>query len=92
MVPHEQIQWVDDRGRPLVRLAEAARRAGVTVNQLQYYLYMQVVQTEYSSEAGQRLFGARDIQRVRMVRELNESGYPLREIREIFMAKRDGRK
>ena len=92
MTPHEQTQWTDHRGRALVRLAEAAKRAGVSANQLQYYLYMGVIEPEYFSDAGQRLFGTQDIKRVRLVKELNDSGYPLREIREIFMEKRDGRK
>ena len=68
-----------------VRLSEAAEQAGVTVSQLQYYLYMGVVQASMLSGGRQRLFDRRAIQRVRMVHLLNRSGYPLREIREIFM-------
>lgn len=75
----------------LVRLGEAARRAGVTVNQLQYYLYMEVAKATGESASGQRLFDARAIKRIRMVKLLNESGYPLREIREIFRLGRPSR-
>jgi len=69
----------------LVRFGDAARRAGVTPAQLQYYCYMKVVEPTGVSEAGQRLFDSRAIRRVRMVKMLNDGGYPLREIREIFM-------
>ncbi len=76
-------------GEPLeegrVRLGEAARRAGVTVAQLQYYCYMQVVEPTALTRSGQRLFDARAIRRIRMVKMLNDGGYPLREIREVFM-------
>lgn len=70
---------------PMVRFGEAARAAGVTESQLQYYLYMQVAEPSATSEAGQRLFSPAAIKRIRMIKLLNDSGYPLREIREIFM-------
>ncbi len=72
-----------------VRFGEAARLAGVTAAQLQYYCYMQVVEPSALSPSGQRLFDARTIRRIRMVKMLNDGGYPLREIREIFMDRDD---
>jgi len=69
----------------MVRLGEAARLAGVTDNQLQYYLYMGVAAASATTDAGQRRFSPAAIKRIRMIKLLNESGYPLREIREIFM-------
>jgi DNA-binding transcriptional MerR regulator len=69
----------------LVRLGAAARRGGVTPAQLQYYCYMEVVAPAQLSASGQRLFDTRAIRRIRMVKMLNDGGYPLREIREIFM-------
>jgi DNA-binding transcriptional MerR regulator len=74
-----------------MRIGDAAAAAGISTNQLQYYVYMHVVLPSHRSATGQRLFDRYDIQRIRMVRLLNESGYPLREIREIFMEHRDGR-
>jgi DNA-binding transcriptional MerR regulator len=69
----------------LYRFGEAAKMAGVSPNQLQYYLYMQVAEHSAESDAGQRLFSPAAIKRIRMIKLLNDSGYPLREIREIFM-------
>ncbi len=69
----------------LVRLSDAAKAAGVTVAQLSYYLQVGVVGPTQLSEAGQRLFDDRAVKRIAMVRMLNDGGYGLREIREIFM-------
>jgi len=79
-------------GEGLVRLGDAARRGGVTPAQLQYYCYMQVVEPARLSPSGQRLFDTRAVRRIRMVKMLNDGGYPLREIREIFMAGRARRR
>jgi DNA-binding transcriptional MerR regulator len=46
---------------------------------------MQVAEHSAESDAGQRLFSPAAIKRIRMIKLLNDSGYPLREIREIFM-------
>ncbi len=72
----------------LRRLSAAAAASGVSPAQLQHYCYMQVIRPRHHSEAGQRLFDAADVKRIRMVKLLNDSGYPLREIREIFIERR----
>lgn len=66
------------------RLSEAAARAGVTVAQLEYYLMCGLVEPSGRSAGEQRLFDDEAVRRVRVVRLLNASGYPLRAIREIF--------
>ena len=72
----------------MMRLSDAAEAAGVTVAQLSYYLQAGVVEPTKLSEGGQRLFDDRAIKRIAMVRMLNDGGYGLREIREIFMSGR----
>jgi len=69
----------------MVRLGEAARNGGVTVAQLEYYLMVGLVAPTKLSLGRQRLFDRRTIKRIRMIRLLNESGYTLRDIREIFV-------
>lgn len=44
------------------------------------------------SPSGRRLFDAKAVERIRLVRKLNESGYPLRAIRELFMQGRVDKK
>ncbi len=68
----------------VVRLGEAARIAGVTVQQLQYYLLLGVVESSGASEGRQRFFDRQAIRQIRLVKLLNTSGYALNEIRDIF--------
>ena len=37
------------------------------------------------TETGRRLFDNKAIERIKLIRKLNDSGYPLRAIRELFM-------
>jgi len=37
------------------------------------------------SATGRRLFDQQAIERIRLIKRLNDSGYPLRAIRELFM-------
>jgi DNA-binding transcriptional MerR regulator len=41
------------------------------------------------SETGRRLFDQKSIERVKLVKKLNESGYTLRAIRELFIEGRN---
>ena len=69
----------------MVRTGEAARLAGISAQQLNYYMMVGIVEAADHTDAGQRLFDHNSIRRIRMIRALNRSGYPLREIKEIFM-------
>ena len=69
----------------MMRIGEAAHAAGVTTQQLQYYLMLGVVEPADISSGRQRLFDRHTINRIKLVRLLNRSGYGLREIREIFV-------
>jgi MerR family Zn(II)-responsive transcriptional regulator of zntA len=69
----------------LLRIAEAAKEAGVTKQSLQYYLMVGLIEPTRRSASRQQLFDDKAIERIRLVKKLNDSGYPLREIREIFL-------
>ncbi len=69
----------------LLRLSQAARAAGVTRQTLQYYLMIGLVEPAQYGRGGHRLFDEKSVERVKLVKKLNDSGYPLREIREIFL-------
>ena len=71
----------------MMRLGEAARVAGVSTQQLQYYLMLGVVEPSRLSDGKQRLFNHRAIERIKLVSLMNRSGYGLREIREIFLTR-----
>ncbi len=66
-------------------IGAAAKKAGVSRQSLQYYLMVGLLEPGKVTTTGRRLFGERDIERVRLIKKLNESGYPLRAIRELFL-------
>ena len=74
----------------LVRIGQAAEAAGVSKQSVQYYLMVGLLEPTGHSPGGQQLFDGKAIERVRLIKKLNESGYPLREIREIFLRREQG--
>jgi len=70
---------------PLMRIGRAAKAAGISRQTLQYYLMVGLIEPSERSPAGQQLFNQKLIERIRLIKKLNDSGYPLREIREIFL-------
>ena len=71
----------------LVRIGAAAQKAGISRQALQYYVMLGLVKPAGKSPAGQRLFDKESINRIKLIRKLNRSGYTLRDIREIFLAR-----
>jgi len=70
---------------PLLSIGEAAKKAGVSRQSLQYYLMVGLLEPAQVATSGRRLFDAKGVERIRLIKKLNESGYPLRAIRELFM-------
>lgn len=75
----------DTDGTTLLSIGKAAQQAGVSKQSLQYYLMVGLLEPTQVTASGRRLFDAAAIERIRLVRKLNQSGYPLRAIRELFM-------
>ncbi len=71
----------------LVRIGAAAKKAAISRQTLQYYVMLGLVKPAAKSPAGQRLFDTEAINRIKLIRKLNRSGYTLRDIREIFLAR-----
>lgn len=71
--------------KKLVQIGQAAEKAGVSRQSLQYYLMLGLLQPAEISPAGRRLFDDAAIDRIKLIKRLNKSGYPLRAIRELFM-------
>jgi DNA-binding transcriptional MerR regulator len=69
----------------LVFIGQAAEKAGVSRQSLQYYLMVGLLEPTQVTPTGRRLFDARAVERIRLIKRLNDSGYPLRAIRELFM-------
>jgi DNA-binding transcriptional MerR regulator len=69
----------------LVAIGKAAKNAGVSRQSVQYYLMVGLLEPSEVSKTGRRLFDDKSIERIKLIKRLNESGYPLREIRELFL-------
>ncbi len=69
----------------LVSIGRAAEKAGVSRQSLQYYLMVGLLEPTEVTPTGRRLFDHKAIDQIRLIKKLNESGYPLRAIRDLFM-------
>jgi DNA-binding transcriptional MerR regulator len=73
----------------LFSIGPTAEQAGVSRQSLQYYLMLGLMEPTQVSSTGRRLFDKAAVDRIKLIKKLNESGYPLRAIRELFLEKRD---
>ena len=69
----------------LVSIGQAAKKAGISRQSVQYYLMVGLLEPTKVTLTGRRLFDAKAVERIRLNRRLNDGGYPLRAIRELFM-------
>lgn len=69
----------------LMSIGRAAEKAGVSRQSLQYYLMVGLLEPTQVTPTGRRLFDGKSVERIRLIKKLNDSGYPLRAIRELFM-------
>ena len=68
----------------LVSIGAAAKLADVSRQSLQYYLMIGLLEPAKITQTGRRLFDRKTIERVKLIKKLNKTGYPLRAIRELF--------
>ena len=66
-------------------IGSAAKKAGISRQTLQYYLMLGLLEPTEITPTGRRLFGEKSIERIKLIKKLNDSGYPLRAIRELFL-------
>ena len=67
-----------------MQIGAAAKMAGVSRQSLQYYLMIGLLEPVSVTETGRRLFDKQSVERIKLIKKLNKSGYPLRAIRELF--------
>jgi DNA-binding transcriptional MerR regulator len=73
------------RKNKLEPIGAAAKRAGISRQSLQYYLMVGLLEATEITPTGRRLFDAKSIERIKLIKKLSDSGYPLRAIRELFL-------
>jgi len=68
----------------LMSVGVAAKKAGVSRQSLQYYLMLGLLEPVEITSTGRRLFDQKTVGKIRLIKKLNDSGYTLRAIRELF--------
>jgi DNA-binding transcriptional MerR regulator len=66
-------------------IGAAAKKAGVSRQSLQYYIMVGLLEPTEITSTGRRLFDDKAVERIKIIRRLNNLGYPLRAIRELFL-------
>ncbi len=74
----------------LLSTHEVTERTGLSRQVLYQYTAMGLIQAAGATPAGQRLYPARVLEHLRVIKMLKESGYPLKEIKEIFFSRQRG--
>ena len=69
----------------LISIGAAAKQAGISRQSLQYYIMVGLIEPTKISQTKRRQFNEQAVQRIKLVKKLNDSGYPLRAIRELFL-------
>ncbi len=72
----------------LMQIGTAAKKAGISRQTLQYYLMLGLMEPVRITSTGRRLFDDKSVERIKLIKKLNESGYTLRAIRELFLENR----
>lgn len=68
-------------------IGTAAKNAGISRQSLQYYIMLGLLEPTETTESGRRKFDDSAVERIKLIKKLNESGYPLRAIRDLFLEK-----
>ena len=68
-----------------MQIGETAQKAGVSKQSLQYYLMVGLLEPTSITPSGRRMFDSAAVERIQLIHKLNQSGYPLRAIRELFI-------
>ena len=68
----------------LLKTSDVIARSGVTRQMLYLYTTMGLVDPQETTAAGHRLFGEDVLSRLKIIRDALETGYSLRDVKEIF--------
>ena len=68
-----------------MQIGKTAKQAGISRQSLQYYLMLGLMKATETTPTGRRLFDEKAVERIKLIKKLNKSGYPLRAIRDLFL-------
>lgn len=69
----------------MMRISKAAQTAGVSKQTVEYYVMLGLIRPRQVPGKAGRYFDAALIKRIRLINQLNKSGYTLQEIRETYL-------
>lgn len=70
--------------RTLIKIGKLSQLTGLSRQRIHYYIMLGLIREDARTAGGHRLFSSDAIRKIRLIRELNESGYTLTQIREMF--------
>ena len=70
-------------------IGRVARETGLTIDTIRFYEKQGLLKRSARTEGGFRVFGADDVQCLRFVRNAQQLGFSLREIRELLILRAD---
>ena len=68
----------------LIKTAEVLRKTGITHQILYRYITLGLIEPAETTDTGQRFFQPNVVGLIEIIKNLNQSGYSLRHIKEIF--------
>ncbi len=74
---------------PLLQIGELAHQAGTTIRTVRYYLEEGFIEASERSPGGFYLFDSNAVDKVRFVQRLKELGLPLKEIKALYMIRKE---
>ena len=74
--------------KKLMRIGQAAKVASVSTQTIEYYILLGLIDPITPPGKRSRFFDDDLVKRIRLIRELNDTGYTLREIRTTWLRKR----
>lgn len=81
--PHESGRPAREEAAELLKIGDFARIAGTNLRTLRYYEELGLLQPAMRSEGGFRYYRRTDLNRLRLIRNLQELGLPLEHIRDL---------
>ena len=76
----------------LTPIGKTAEKAGVSKQSLQYYLMVGLLDPTLVTPSGRRMFDRTAVDRIKLIHMMNQNGYPLRAIRDLFMEREKSKK
>lgn len=73
------------KNEELMRISAAAEAAGVSRQTIEYYILIGLIEPLRMPGRRSRFFDRDLVRRIRLIRQMNKSGYALRDIRDTYL-------